>query len=148
MQSIKQFQNDQKRIYASVVSEPRQGLLMDIWNGQAQSLDDMKEVLDYSLLSIKENNLSCWLGEVSKLDALFDMDAESAEKYIIQHLDDTSLRKFAFIHKPTQKRHLDRIIRVFASVGIEVKTFATSVMAMQWLMLPTLVKNSKPVLEV
>ena len=64
MQSIKQFQNDQSRLYASVVSEPRQGLLMDVWNGQAQSTENMKQVLDYSLNSIKEHNLSSWLSEV------------------------------------------------------------------------------------
>ena len=79
MQSIKQFQNEQNRIYASVVSEPRQGLLMDIWTGQAQSSKDMMKVLDYSLVSIKDHNLSSWFAEISKLDALFDIECKSAQ---------------------------------------------------------------------
>lgn len=148
MQSIKQFQNEQNRIYASVVSEPRQGLLMDIWTGQAQSSKDMMKVLDYSLVSIKDHNLSSWFAEISKLDALFDIDPDSAEEYIARHVAQSPLRKMAFIHRSNKTRHVNRITRVLKGAGIEVKTFATSVMAMQWLLLPTLVRKALPALEV
>jgi len=33
MNSIKHFQNNQQGIFASVVRETKQGLLMDVWNG-------------------------------------------------------------------------------------------------------------------
>lgn len=147
MQSIKQFQNDQSRLYASVVSEPRQGLLMDVWNGQAQSTENMKQVLDYSLNSIKEQNLSCWLSEVSKLDALFEVDSEGAEAYLRQHLAQTPLRKIAFVYKAAGVKHIDTITRIFIRCGVEVKACATSVMAMQWLLKPRLVNKPEPVLE-
>lgn len=147
MQSIKQFQNDQSRLYASVVSEPRQGLLMDVWNGQAQSTENMKQVLDYSLNSIKEHNLSSWLSEVSKLDALFEVDPEGAEVYLRQHLAQTPLCKIAFVYKAAGVKHIEKITRIFIRCGVEVKGCATSVMAMQWLLKPRLVNKPEPVLE-
>ena len=147
MQSIKQFQNDQSRLSASVVSEPRQGLLMDVWNGQTQSTENMKQVLDYSLSSIKSDHLSCWLSEVSKLDALFDVDPDSAEVYLRQHLLHSPLCKFAYVYKSARVKHIDKITRVFIRCGVEVKACASSVMAMQWLLKPQVVNKPEPVLE-
>jgi len=148
MQSIKQFQNTQQRIYASVVCEPRQSLLMDIWNGQPQLMEDMTLVLDYSLLSIREFGLSCWLSEVSKLESLFELDPSAAEEYLTRHLKGSPLKKFAFIYRRANTASLNKLMNVFAAAGVEVKVFSTSVMAMQWLLLPVLVKNEQPLLEV
>lgn len=148
MQTIKQFQNSQQRIFASVVCEPRQSLLMDIWNGQPLWAEDMAQVLDYSLLSIKECALSCWLSEVSKLERLFELDSKAAEQYLIRHLSNASLRKFAFIYRHENTEQTNRIIKVLADLGVVAKGFSTSVMAMQWLLLPAHNVSKHPMLEV
>jgi hypothetical protein len=152
MKSIKQFQNEQHRIFASVVSEPKQGLLMDIWNGKTQSIEDLMKVLGYSLHAIHEHQLECWLSDVSKLEALFDFDNEAVGSFLIRKLKDSSLRKFAFInrrsHKQANGHNLDRLVRIFIDAGVEVKICRTSVLAMQWLLMPTLVKKTRPVLEI
>jgi hypothetical protein len=43
-----------------VVREAQQGLLMDVWNGQAQSVEELELVVNYSLKSIQEHQLSSW----------------------------------------------------------------------------------------
>lgn len=144
MQSIKQFQNDQKRIYASVVSEPRQSLLMDIWNGQPQTLQEMLQVMDYSLQRLKDDHINCWLSEVSKLDALFELDEDIAVSYVAKHLENTPLKRFAFIKRASNYSKLNQITQVLKDAGIEVKSFSTSVMAMQWLLSPLEVECSMP----
>jgi hypothetical protein len=151
MQSIKQFQNEHHRIFASVVSEPRQGLLMDIWNGKVQSTEDLLKVLDYSLHAIHDHQLECWFSEVSKLEALFDYDNEAAGSFLIRKLKGSPLRKFAFIHRSSHKQasggSLDCLVRIFIEAGVEVKVCGTSVMAMQWLLMPAAIKKTRPVLE-
>ncbi|MFT6153803.1 MAG: hypothetical protein ACJA0E_001296 [Bermanella sp.] len=150
MQSIKQFQNNQNRIFASVVSEPKQGLLMDIWNDQAQSVEDLELVVNYSLKSIDDYQLSSWLSDISKLEAFFDFNGEAAARYLKRKLKHSSLRKFAFIHRSNRHLHshsLNRLVTIFLDAGIEVKMCASSVMAMRWLLMPTLTKKGKPKLE-
>jgi hypothetical protein len=53
MKSIIQFQNNQQRIFASVVDEIQQELLMDVWNAQNQSLEEL-ELEEYSRSSVIE----------------------------------------------------------------------------------------------
>jgi hypothetical protein len=151
MNSIKQFQTNQQRIFASVVREAKQGLLMDVWNGQAQSVEELELVVNYSLKSIQEHQLSSWLSDVDKLEAFFDFNAETAAKSLENKLKGSSLRKFAFIHRSNKQLHspsLDRLIVIFIDAGIEVKMCASSLIAMRWLLMPTLIEKGKPLLEV
>ena len=150
MQSIKQFHNDQQKIFASVVSEPRQSLLMDIWNGEDQEFDDLVKVMDYSLKSIKENGLQSWLGEVRKLESLFELDQRGASHYLNAQLSDSDLSKYAFVSVNKETQNQSAMIDVLEENGVEVKTFSTKVMAMQWLLLPAesqKVCTLRPVLE-
>jgi hypothetical protein len=151
MKSIKQFQNNQQRIFASVVHETQQGLLMDVWNGQAQSVEELELVVNYSLKSIQDYQLSSWLSDVDKLEAFFDFNAEAAAKSLKNKLKGSSLRKFAFIHRSNKQLHshsLDRLIAIFIDAGIEVKMCASSLIAMRWLLMPTLMEKGKPSLDV
>ena len=134
MQSIKQFQNDEKRIYASVVSEPRQGLLMDIWSGQYKTKAECKQVLDYSLSSLSEYNLVCWLSDISQLEEIFQGNTSSLENDVFNQLLLSPLKKLAVIKKGRDVKNADKIIQVFIRAGIEVKQFSTSIHAMQWLL--------------
>jgi hypothetical protein len=150
MQFIKKFQNEQYCTFASVVSEPAQSLLMDIWNEELQSIEYIMTVMNYSLQVIYDHKLDCWLSDVGKLEALFEFDYEATGAFLIRMLKDSPLRKYAFIHRSSTKhsngQSLGPIVRLFVEAGIEVKVCASSVIAMEWLLMPNVMHTSRPVL--
>lgn len=138
MQPIKQFQNNEGRIYASVVCEPRQRLIMDVWSGELKTQAEVSNVVDHCLTSINEHGIEAWLCDVSKLEGIFEDGAQAAADYMKSRLNDANLKKFAFISRKPANSSRSLLINTLSANGVEVKTFACNATAMQWLLVPSL----------
>jgi len=138
MNAIKRFENEDGRFYASVVCEPEQSLLMDVWTGELTSQDQVVAVMDYCVGCIQKQGLESWLCDVSQLEGLIEESAKEAANYFKNQLVETSLKKFAFISKKASNTSRTLVSSVLAAQGIEVKTFANNALAMQWLLLPSI----------
>ena len=150
MQPIKQFQNQEGRIYASVVCEPRQSLLMDVWSGEMKSHSDVENVVEHCLTTIKQHGIEAWLCDVSKLEGMFASSAQAAADYMQERLQNANLKKFAFISRKPLNPNRTMIINTLTANEVEVKTFACNATAMQWLLVPSLddaVWDEAPVLS-
>jgi len=138
MQPIKQFQNQEGRIYASVVCEPRQRLLMDVWSGELKTQTEVAEVVDHCLSSIEQHGIEAWLCDVSKLEGLFEEGAQAAADYLKSRLKNANLKKFAFISRKPSNTSRSLLVNTLSNHDVEVKTFACNATAMQWLLVPSL----------
>lgn len=138
MQPIKQFQNKEGRIYASVVCEPRQKLLMDVWSDSVSNPTELADVVEHCLSAIKKHGIDSWLCDVNKLERLFEDSSDAAIIFIQSYLQDSGLRKFAFTTRKPSNASRQLLESTLTECGVEVKTFACNATAMQWLLVPAL----------
>ncbi len=138
MQSIKQFQNQKQVTFASVVSEPKQDLLMDVWNDQNHEDLNAIEVLDHCFDCIHEDNLSNWLSDASELEKFIETCDKAESDYIAINIKHSDLKKFALVSRKPSKAKGSRLTNLLKDCGVEAHTFKSSMLAMQWLLVPSM----------
>ena len=136
MQAIKNFQNSQQINFSNVITDVNQGLIVDIWNGQECDREDIYCVADYTLRNINQHCLRYWMIDITQIES-GPLDVLTATSdYLSQRVDGLTLEKFAFISRQPNNSSRQTLCTLFEDYEIEVETFATTAMALQWLLVP------------
>jgi len=138
MRVIKQFNNDNGKRFASIYTDEGQGLLMDVWNGEFESQENIASVLGYNFAQLKSLHLRSWLCDVSKIEGDLEQSAESARVLFDMLLPTLHLDKFAFVSQRPNHEGRAKLIRSMEDYGVQVKVFATYPAAMEWLLVPSI----------
>lgn len=138
MRVIKQFNNDQGNRFASIYTDEGQGLLMDVWNGEFETQENLASVLGYSFAQLKSQHLRCWLCDVSQIEGNIEQSADAAKVLFEMLLPTLNLDKFAFVSQRPNHEGRSKLISVLEHHGVQVKVFAGYPAAMEWLLVPSI----------
>lgn len=138
MHVVKEFYDQQGRIYASSFVEGQKGLLMDVWGGGIAQPENINAVMEHCFEQIESNQLNHWLCDVCNIEGDFSQIVQSAEAGLKRILEAGTIEKFAFISRRVNSAERMRVIAVLRQYGVEVQTFASLARALEWLVVPSI----------
>lgn len=138
MQQVKHFTNENERIFASVIVDTEHQLLSCLWCSEALAPGQVEDVTDYCAKSIQELDIQYWLNDVTQLHNQYQMHSAEAQKSALDYLSSANLKKFALVSMREANPSRSALLHAVKQCGVEVRTFKSSVLACEWLLVPNI----------
>jgi len=133
MRAIKQFVDDNNRVYASISIDTDLSLLMCIWLGEITQSGQVAKVHKYCSEKVIEQSIQNWLSDVTCLEGEFLSFSGEAQKSAFEALCHTQLKQFAIVSHRSANPVRSAMINTLKQMGIEGRTFDNIPLALDWL---------------
>ncbi|GAA6135905.1 hypothetical protein NBRC116188_26950 [Oceaniserpentilla sp. 4NH20-0058] len=133
MRTIKQFTDDENRVFASISIDTELSLLMCIWFGEISHVGQVTQVHGFCSEQVKELDIKNWLSDVTALEGSYLNFSGESQKSIFEGLSQTQLQRFAIISQRPANPARSAMISTLKEMHIEGRTFNQIPEALNWL---------------
>jgi len=133
MRAIKQFVDENNRVYASISIDSELSLLMCIWFGEISQAGQVAKVHQYCSEQVQAQSIKNWLSDVTSLEGEFLSFSGEAQKSAFEALSHTELQHFAIVSHRSANPVRSAMINTLKQLGIEGRTFENIPTALDWL---------------